>query len=152
MSEQMGPSTPPPTPSELTEERLAAIAARADAATPGPWARTTMCHCDDPDDCYDHWDVSVPVAGYDPPSGRVSRARSVAGNIHGHREADAIFIAHAREDIPALLAEIERLRAERDDLREALQAVVDSTCRGAIPPRLAVVQHAESVLGRLTRG
>lgn len=31
---------------------------------------------------------------------------------------DAEFIAHARTDIPALLAEVERLRAERDQARE----------------------------------
>ena len=33
------------------------------------------------------------------------------------------FIAHAREDIPALLAEVRQLRAERDVL-----AAIDSVC------------------------
>lgn len=42
---------------------------------------------------------------------------------------------------------ISALEAENVQLRAALQAMVDSTGRGAIPPRLAVVQHAESLLG-----
>ena len=35
--------------------------------------------------------------------------------------ADADFIAHAREDIPALLDEVERLRAENDFFGKALE-------------------------------
>lgn len=36
-------------------------------------------------------------------------------------EADAEFIAHAREDIPKLLAEVERLRKELADIEEMMQ-------------------------------
>jgi hypothetical protein len=47
--------------------------------------------------------------------------RSTKGISEGFfRPADAAFIAHAREDIPALLAEVERLRrelADRDRVR-----------------------------------
>jgi hypothetical protein len=39
---------------------------------------------------------------------------------HGHEE-NKIFIAHAREDIPGLLAEVERLTREKDELREAMK-------------------------------
>lgn len=43
-------------------------------------------------------------------------------SIHTQQEASQ-FIAHAREDIPALVAEVERLREERDDMRRRLDAV-----------------------------
>jgi hypothetical protein len=60
-----------PTPSELTEERLAAIKARAEAATPGPWTTEQVQNTD--------WDFA---------------------------RAEAAFVAHAREDIPWLLAQL----------------------------------------------
>jgi hypothetical protein len=75
----------------MTNEELAEIEARANAATPGPWNDTSegvasekenyyICECyqNDPDD------VII--------------------------DADRKFIAHARDDIPNLIAEIKRLR------------------------------------------
>ena len=41
----------------------------------------TMCHCDDPDECYDHWEfykVDDPSAV--PPSGHVGRGRELTEN------------------------------------------------------------------------
>jgi hypothetical protein len=65
---------------------LDAINARCKAATSLPWTSQ-------PYD--DLWEVT-PVAG---------------GQDYGvFEEADAEFVAHAREDIPALIAEVERLR------------------------------------------
>jgi hypothetical protein len=78
-----------------------AIRERCDAATPGPWkkGRYTM-------------------------SGRVQIDQSETAQkvnplkwqratiCRELRETDADFIEHARADIPALLAEVERLRAE----------------------------------------
>ena len=79
----------------MTEERLAAIKARAEAATPGPWR-----------------------VGYD---GDVlsAKGRCVVSSIHDDedrmpREHDAAFIAAAREDVTALLTEVERLRAREE--------------------------------------
>lgn len=82
-----------------TEEALdlAAIQARADAATPGPWridgheivGRSTSRRT-----LQDPW-----VADVDPVS------------------ADADFIAHAREDVTAMLARVEALEAETAKLR-----------------------------------
>lgn len=67
----------------MTKERLDAIQGRADRATCGPW-----CH-------WCHWcREDMPTAAKVIPE-----------------SDDARFIAHAREDIPALLAEVERLRA-----------------------------------------
>lgn len=39
--------------------------------------------------------------------------------------ANSLFIAHAREDIPALIAEVERLQEENKQLREVCQAFYD---------------------------
>lgn len=33
----------------------------------------TMCHCDDPDNCYDHWEFFANPAGYAAESGHVAR-------------------------------------------------------------------------------
>lgn len=86
----------------LTDERLAEIEARAQAATDGPWQ-----------------------AALDRPSHPSVGDITAPGNHHvvcfGHdydeygsidNVADAAFIAHARDDIPALLAEVRRLREQ----------------------------------------
>lgn len=96
----------------LTEERIAEIRARAEAATPGPWK-----------------------AGKDDFTKNIIEAVKDRGTIIVQRRddhnmfwnsiiplkqtfSDADFIAHAREDVPALLEEVERLRAENEKLKE----------------------------------
>lgn len=76
----------------LTDERLAEIRARCDAATPGLW------------------EVIV--------KGNTVQSHAIPGVCSGisPKSGNAAFVAHARADIPALLAEVERLRQERDDL------------------------------------
>lgn len=105
----------------LSSERIAQIQARVDAATEGPWERSKA------------YRINV-VA---PKGFIVARVRESLG-VHeevipgrgltwivGHypvtdgiaessNAANGDFIAHARSDIPALLAEVERLTAERD--------------------------------------
>lgn len=84
----------------MSDIDIDAIRARAEAATPGPWA-----------------DHDGPLL------------EDVVAYIYS--DADEAFIAHAREDVPALLAEVERLgigalraaEAERDRLRAQVQAV-----------------------------
>lgn len=80
----------------MTTAELGAIKARAEAATPGPWEMVKGS-----DQRYDVFredgDTAVTDAGY----GRGSIAMF----------EDVMFIAHAREDVPALVAEVERLRA-----------------------------------------
>jgi hypothetical protein len=91
----------------LTDERLAEIEARCNAATPGPW------------------DAKVSDAG-------VRRDVGIIAMIHGGRHVlaevydqvdaqgadaercwrDGCFIAAARADVPDLLAEVKRMRAE----------------------------------------
>ena len=83
---------------------LDAIGARAEAATPGPWFRvidTDVCRLADGT----HPEVAVCLRTED------------VGVVQSH-EANADFIAHARADVPALVAE---LRAAREVV-EAAQA------------------------------
>jgi len=79
----------------MTDEQLAAIRARCEAATPGPWNWGRDDVPNRPDiyhltatwitECENYPDVTVAVPDLD-------------------------FIARARQDVPALLAEVERLR------------------------------------------
>lgn len=88
----------------LNPEQLAAIEARANAATPGPWQE----HSDYGKDFYAY------LGG--------SYLRGVGTLTFGdgeEAEADRAFVLNARTDIPALLAEIERLRARVAELETA---------------------------------
>jgi hypothetical protein len=104
----------------LSDDDLAAIEQRAEAATPGPW------HVRFLDD--DHAANLVAVATT-PDTGRGERWPDfAAGDLiaatlvqfpnryidcsDGHWDENATFIAHARQDIPRLLAEIRYLRTQ----------------------------------------
>ena len=84
-------------PEPVSEQRLADIQARVDAATAGPWKSY--------------------VEGRDHTSGSnfimtgegVERGEDI--ELSGATIGDQDFIAHARQDIPMLLAEIARLKA-----------------------------------------
>lgn len=80
----------------MTNDELVAIADRAAAATPGPWL---------PNGYYQ----VVQTANDAVPPGAVCRD----GNTT-RVEADRDFIAHARTDVPALIAEVIRLRSLSD--------------------------------------
>jgi len=82
----------------MTEEQLVAIRAREAAATPGPWAKDGSLYAPDVDITWAD-DEGEYVVGTIWDNGFVIRA-------------DAEFIAHARKDIPALLAENDSLRAQ----------------------------------------
>ncbi|MFG3170612.1 hypothetical protein [Streptomyces sp. NPDC048200] len=82
----------------LTEEQLNEIAARAAAATPGPWE--------------EHTEYGPHFYAYL----RGPYLRGVGTLNFGDGEdaaADLAFVLHARTDVPALLAEIARLTAQR---------------------------------------
>lgn len=88
---------------QIDQQRLAEIEARANAATPGPWAR----------------DIEQNESA-------VIACSSGTITTWGVRFNDAAFIAHSRVDIPDLcaalrasLAACERLRAENAELRES---------------------------------
>lgn len=84
-----------------------AIRARVDAATPGPWTAITNNGRKD----------GIGVVGQLAKRG-TGEAIAVFAGVGGNRHADATFTAHAREDVPALLAEIERLRCEAEEREE----------------------------------
>jgi hypothetical protein len=101
----------------ISDEELCSIQARADEATPGPWFVRQL------DDDYASSLVAVSTA---PDTGRGERwpafdsgeiiAATLIQNPIPYVSMDdgwdqnAEFIAHARSDIPSLIAEIRRLR------------------------------------------
>lgn len=104
----------------LTDEQLQEIEARANAATPGPWFEPHIsddnCKCN----CR-----SIVNEGY---CGSVATVSLDNGNRVGdggndsppleEAKANGRFIAHSRQDIPALLAEIKALKQERGEARQ----------------------------------
>ena len=88
---------------KLSEKEIEAIRKRADKATEGPWWASEGLYVVNnlTGDSYE-WDADF-VA-------------------ETERESDAEFIAHAREDIPKLLAEIERLRSGLEALDKDISA------------------------------
>jgi hypothetical protein len=101
-------------------DRLAEIKARCEAATPGPWHG----------DRYDG-SIKYEMRGADDALVlAVDHKNGTFGFLGDKETADEKFVLHSREDVPYLLTEVERLRAEnaalageRDRLREALDAV-----------------------------
>jgi hypothetical protein len=93
----------------LTEEELATIRRRSIGATPGPWTRfgRSSSNPDGDDEFLGHEIEGPPEA---------SRGQFA-------RVADAEFIAHARSDVPRLLAEVDRLRAENTAQAARIAAV-----------------------------
>lgn len=102
-------------------ERLKAIAARAEAATRGPW----------------EWEVSeCEPDAFD--SLRASGARILSGtvgysNILPYHRADTDFIAAARSDVPYLLALVERYRLALETIAGNARTVnVELVARAAL--------------------
>ena len=94
----------------MTEEELVEIEARAAAATPGPWEWNGGQF----EDARLQWgDKFVLFASLYMPRGNWEAYVDVS-------DADMDFIAAARSDVPALVAEVRRLRAENDALRREL--------------------------------
>lgn len=88
---------------------VAAIRARVEAATPGPWTWEPVGEMDNGWCLGVVWDADdQPLTGRIlPGSGEV--IDSVCENVGASHFHDAEFIAYARTDVPALLAELDRL-------------------------------------------
>ena len=84
----------------LTENDIQEIRSRCEAATPGPWRSYIEGR--------DH------TSGSDFIMTSIVDDRGESIELTGATIADHDFIAHARQDIPKLLEEIERLKAERN--------------------------------------
>lgn len=92
----------------MNVEQLNAIKERAAKATTGPWYYEV-----DGDLFANGETVLTPfVTKHDIP-------------ILKMKNDDATFIAHAREDIPMLVAEVERLQSENESLKRSLQYIAD---------------------------
>jgi hypothetical protein len=90
----------------VTDRELQAIKARAARATPGPWR------------IHDRG-TSTTIEAQD---GKKWIAQALLGTYGiGNVEANAAFLAQARDDIPTLVAEVERQRAEHTALAEQLR-------------------------------
>jgi hypothetical protein len=87
----------------LSDAELAEIAGRVAAATPGPWRSLAEGR--------DHWGgdnwIELPSTGERP---ELYLSYGTDHGVEGASVADQDFVAHARQDIPRLLAEIGRLR------------------------------------------
>lgn len=91
--------------SPLTPEALAAIAARVEAATPGPWELVTeSCDCSEGDCGHGRYAAYMRT-----PAGAVAELRELPPE-------EWEFAAHARQDVRALLADNARLRARVDEV------------------------------------
>lgn len=88
-----------------TEINIEAIRQRTEAACPGPWQKYNG---NEGTEYAPLWAVAND-AYHNPPANEDEPW--IAVDVHTGIEADAEFIAHARQDIPALIAEVERLRA-----------------------------------------
>lgn len=86
----------------MDQQRLDAVQARCEAATPGKWKHDKRA-------VYVH----VPGLGY----------MKIASGLEAE---DAEFIAHARADVPDLLAEIERLTSKYNDALGDYGAAVET--------------------------
>ena len=91
----------------LSAEQLAAIRQRADQATPGPWVPWNV-YGPSPDGLYRA--AAIGRTHRDGLMGPESAATGPGMDIAASR-ADLQFVANARRDVPALVDEVERLRA-----------------------------------------
>lgn len=112
---------------------LDAIQARVDKATPGPWrSNEPLKGWIEAPNCCDRGPMHIAdIRGWGHLTGRGHGAHAMdeASAIAVH-EANADFIKHAREDVPALVAEIRRLRsATTPSMRERCARVADERVR-----------------------
>ena len=118
----------------MTDEELAQIRARVEAATPGPWRcwngyelRRPVMRQPNPD-ASPHPDMAMGRIGPEVPFGSGITATRPFDDIRALRP-DAEFVAHAREDVPALLAEVEQLRATLERERADHASCEDTNAR-----------------------
>ena len=95
----------------MTEEELTAIEARAAAATVGPWRHDT-----------DGGAIGAVEAG----GMALAQVQQRVPRDNARRDLDAAFIAAARADVPALVAEVRRLRTEVAKVTVAEKLVVNA--------------------------
>lgn len=98
----------------MTEQELKEIEARANAATPGKWEENLECLGE-----YKWWVSTGPFHPCNLGSKDPYLARA---------KADSAFIAHAREDVPALIAEVRLWHRAKKALHYAMDREIINTC------------------------
>lgn len=95
----------------MSRADLDAIRERAEAATEGPWSAANEHGLLGPE-AQPAWCVSQMRPGWESMSPTKGYVTDIAETFSDDpdRDPDAEFIAHARTDVPALIAEVERLR------------------------------------------
>lgn len=127
----------------MTPDQLSAIRERLDAATPGPWEAGTAACCPD-------------MGWVDGPKGAVCPQFTATKVTHSLDANDAELIANAPTDLRALLDEVERIRAERDDLFAWSQRFsdlvgVDGSIEAGRDEAFAKLYDAAKASGKLVR-
>lgn len=95
----------------MTPDELDAIEARANAATPGPWK------------CWNGWPFRPPMTAMarigpeGPTAGLMGSPDGRSADLYAN-ESDAEFVAWARTDVPALVADVRRLREAMAEISE----------------------------------
>lgn len=124
----------------MTQEQLDAIQERVDATTEGPWEQCGRGIDGGPSSITEVVTLDVECMGY-----------CYGGTGLGvQNEADAEFIAHARQDVPALLAEVERrgarLTVDDDMVERAKRAFGAATAQvSSIPLGMSEDMFIDSV-------
>lgn len=92
----------------LTQDAIDAIEARAGRASPPPWVKS--CHGQEQASGSRWWSVDI---GYHTQQTLMTSRRQVCRIMASTEQGDhdASFIAHARDDVPALVVEVRRLRS-----------------------------------------
>lgn len=129
---------------------LAAIQARANAATEGPWFLDAdgvgMAFAGNRADGrqYGLWDI-VHVSA--------DKLGDLKPECADQERANADFIAHARADVPALIAALRQVEAERDDFKARLIEAADalSPAVGAMVGGRGVAMAAKQVVAERNR-
>lgn len=116
---------------------LEAIKKRAESATPGPWEWEPPS--EDPYPMYDESLIGPVLDGEKFPVQVLSGWGYDASGTNCEPQ-DREFIAHARTDVPALVAEVERLRAREHNLVHDLREWVDRA-HGPTGPNIAALEH-----------
>lgn len=118
----------------LNKEQLDEIKARVEKATPGEWFYDSYTVCTD--EVFDDEGNLVETVTLD--------YADRHGDVHFKKETDAQFVAHARQDVPALIEEVERLnRIEKIALHFMER---ETKLQNAITQALEVVSDAEGEL------
>jgi hypothetical protein len=119
---------------------LDAIEARANAATEGTWRADSHSHIQNGCrclSCYDDptvYQLSVFLDCEDVPRWDDDATRCTQSGFQTWADAD--FAAHAREDVPALVAEVRRLTEEN--------TIIDRACVRRLDQSIAWMERAES--------